>query len=143
MISSILGPTEKGPALGSLTLLLIAITGIFMHQIALSTTPYYRGNFMAKIALLPSDVNSRGKYLGNRELPNNYMGDFTLMGFVVDRYHEALTVLTQSRFRLDSQEEGSDISIDTPLDLEEIKNLLSANNIRCDYSDIADTLYQA
>jgi hypothetical protein len=114
-----------------------------MHQIPLSTTHYCRGKFMAKIALLPSDINNRGKYLSNRELPNNYMGDFTLMGFVVDRYHEALTVLTKSRFRLESQEGGSDICINNPLDLQEINNLLTANNIRCDYSDIADTLYQA
>ena len=98
---------------------------------------------MCKIALLPCDINSRGKYLGNRELPNNYMGDFTLMGFVVDRYQKALTLLAKSNYRLDEQEGGTDISIDTPLDLQEIKALLTANNIRCDFSDIADTLYQA
>jgi hypothetical protein len=40
---------------------------------------------MGKIALLPCDINSRGKYLSNRDLPQNYMADFTLMGFVVDR----------------------------------------------------------
>ena len=98
---------------------------------------------MGKIAILPCDINSRGKYLGNRELPNNYMGDFTLMGFVVDRYQEALTLLTKFSYRLDEQEGGTDICIDSPLDLQEIKALLTANNIRCDFSDIADTLYQA
>ena len=98
---------------------------------------------MGKIALLPSDINSRGKYLCNRELPNNYMGDFTLMGFVVDRYQEALTLLTKSNYRLNEQKGGVDICIDTPQDLQEIKALLTANNIRCDFSDIADTLYQA
>lgn len=98
---------------------------------------------MGKIALLPCDINSRGKYLGNKKLPNNYMADFTLMGFVVDRYQEALTLLTKSCYRLDEQEGGTDIFIDSPLELQEIKALLTANNIRCDFSDIADTLYQA
>lgn len=98
---------------------------------------------MGKIALLPCDINSRGKYLGNRELPNNYMGDFTLMGFVVDRYQEALTLLTKSSYQLDEQEGGTDICFNSPLELQEIKALLTANNIKCDFSDIADTLYQA
>ena len=98
---------------------------------------------MGKVALLPCDTNSRGKYLANRELPNNYMADFTLMGFVVDRYQEAITVLTKSRYRLDEQEGGTDIAISTPLDLLEIKEILTANNISCDFSDIADTIYQA
>ena len=62
---------------------------------------------MGKIALLPCDSNSRGKYLANRELPNNYMGDFTLMGFVVDRYHEALSLLKKSSYRLEKQQGGT------------------------------------
>ena len=98
---------------------------------------------MGKIALLPCDMNSRGKYLCNRKLPKNYMGDFTLMGFVVDRYQEALTLLTKSNYRLNEQKGGVDIYIDTPQDLQDIKALLTANNISCDFSDIADTLYQA
>ncbi len=98
---------------------------------------------MGKIALLPCDINIRGKYLGNKELPDNYMGDFTLMGFVVDRYQEALTLLTNSRYRLDEQQGGADICINSPKDIQEIKTLLTANNIRCDFSDIADTIYQA
>ncbi len=98
---------------------------------------------MAKIALLPCDIDSRGKYLGSKELPTNYMGDFTLMGFIVDRYQEAVTLLKNSSYLLDEQQGGADISIDRPQDLPRIKALLAANNIRCDFSDIADTLYQA
>jgi hypothetical protein len=98
---------------------------------------------MAKIALLPGDTKSRGIYLGNKELPQNYMGDFTLMGFVVDSYQEALTLLTSAGYQLDELEGGTDICIDTPQCLPEIKALLAANNIRCDFSDIADTFYQA
>lgn len=98
---------------------------------------------MGKIALLPCDINNRGKYLGNRELPNNYMGDFTLMGFVVDRYQDALTLLTSAGYRLEEQEGGTDICIDNPMHLREISALLTENKISCDFSDIADTIYQA
>lgn len=98
---------------------------------------------MGKIALLPCDIKSRGIYLGNQELPSNYMGDFTLMGFVVDRYHEALSLLISAGYRLEKQEGGTNISIANPLHLKEIQTLLIANNIRCDFSDIADTFYQA
>lgn len=98
---------------------------------------------MGKIALLPSDYNIRGKYLGNIELPSNYMGDFTLMGFLVDRYQEAVDILTSAGYRLDKLEVGTDIHIETPGHLLKMKALLTANDISCDFSDIADTIYQA
>lgn len=98
---------------------------------------------MGRIALLPDDNSSKGTYLSNRKLPQNYMGDFTLMGFLVDRYQEALILLTAAGYQLDKQEGGTDICIDNALHLTQIKALLIANNIRCDFSDIADTLYQA
>lgn len=98
---------------------------------------------MGKIALLPCDYDSREKYLGNIELPSNYMGDFTLMGFLVDRYQEAVAILTSAGYRLDKLEAGTDIHIETPGHLLRMKALLTANGISCDFSDIADTIYQA
>ena len=98
---------------------------------------------MGKIALLPCDSCSRAKYLGNKALPDNYMADFTLMGFIVGQYRRALALLTSAGYRVDEQETGADICIDNPHTLQEIKALLTANHISCDLSDIADTLYQA
>lgn len=98
---------------------------------------------MGTIALLPCDMKSRATYLGNRELPDNYMSDFSLMGFIVDRYQDARALLATAGYRLDEQEGGTDVRIDNPQHLPKIKALLTANSIRCDWSDIADTLYQA
>ncbi len=98
---------------------------------------------MFKIALLPHDVKTRGVYLGSRKLPSNYMADFSLMGFVVDRYEDALTVIKSSGYRVDMLVAGSDIRVEKSEDLTEIQALLQRNNICCDYSDIADSLYQA
>jgi len=44
---------------------------------------------------------------------------------------------------LEEQIGGADICIDNAMRLQEIKALLIANNIKCDFSDIADTFYQA
>lgn len=98
---------------------------------------------MGTIALVPCDCHSRAKYLGNRELPDNYMADFTLLGFVVGQYQQAVALLTAAGYRVEVQEGGADIRINTPSMLQEIKTLLTANHISCDLSDIADTLYQA
>ncbi|MGB3211597.1 MAG: hypothetical protein WBB19_12905 [Desulforhopalus sp.] len=98
---------------------------------------------MGKIALLPCDIYSRGRYLANRDLPLNYMGDFTLMGFIVDRYQDAITLLTAVGYRLEERQGGTDICFDTPEHLLEIKDILTTNNITCNFGDIADTLYQA
>lgn len=98
---------------------------------------------MGTIALLPGDCRSRALYLGNRELPDNYMADFTLLGFVVGRYQEAVALLRAAGYRLEEQQGGADICVDTPGTLREIAALLHANSISCDLADIADTLYQA
>lgn len=98
---------------------------------------------MGKIALIPCGLKCRELYLGNLELPMNYMGDFTVMGLVVDRYQEAVNLLTSTGYQLREKNGGADIFIDTPLRLAEIKACLEANSISCDLSDIADTFYQA
>ena len=98
---------------------------------------------MTKIALLPADTRSRGRYLESRELPTNYMEDFTLMGLVVDRYQQALDILRSSGYDLEELQEGADITITSFSRLPEIADLLNTKGIRCDLSDVADTLYQA
>lgn len=98
---------------------------------------------MSQIALLPRDSICSGRYLNNKKLPDNYMGDFTLMGFVVDRYDTSVSLLVSAGYQVDRLEAGADITIETPLDIQEIRDLLTMNQIHCDFSDIADTLYQA
>ena len=98
---------------------------------------------MTKIALLPADTRSRGIYLENKELPTNYMEDFSLMGLVVDRYQQALDILRSSGFSMEELRGGTDVTITSFSRLPEIADLLSAKGIRCDLSDVADTLYQA
>ncbi len=98
---------------------------------------------MGKIALLSCDAKSRGTYLSTQKIPIDYMSDFSLMGFVVERYHEALILLESAGFQLDKHESGAEIHLHDYKSLIQIKELFLSNNLPCSYSDVADTLYQA
>jgi hypothetical protein len=98
---------------------------------------------MGKIALVPYDIKSRGTYLSTQNLPVDYMSDFSLMGFVVERYHDALSMLESAGYRLDRHDNGAEIHFQDYKNLIHIKELFLANNLSCSFSDIADTLYQA
>jgi len=98
---------------------------------------------MTKIAILPIDSVCRAEYINNQQLPFNYMSDFSLMGFVVDRYNDALALLTSSGYSLERLKFGAEIFIQTPRNLPEIRNLLIKNSIQCEFTDIVDSLYQA
>ncbi|BHH85934.1 hypothetical protein [Desulforhopalus sp. 52FAK] len=98
---------------------------------------------MSRIPLCSDDVRSRALYLQNKVLPHNYMGDFSLMGFVVSQYEDALMLLAAKGCQLIEVEGGMDIVIDSPDQLPKIQNILTEKSITCVYTDIADTLYQA
>ena len=102
-----------------------------------------RGVTMGRIALTPCDTRSRGIYLHYRGIPQNYMADFTILGFVVKHYKEALCLLVDAGFQVYEQNAGADIRIYSPQQLIEIKTLFSKNNLDFEFRDIADTIYQA
>lgn len=48
---------------------------------------------MTRIALVSQNPMDRGVYLDQAELPRNYMEDYSLMGFIVDHYQDALDII--------------------------------------------------
>ena len=98
---------------------------------------------MAKLIIVPDNVRSRAQYLSGSELPLNYMEDFSIMGFIVDRLTEAQNLLAAHGFSVQEQQGGINIQIENPEQLTEISSLFAGNNIRSVYTDIADTIYQA
>ncbi len=96
-----------------------------------------------KIALLPGDCVSKAEYLAQQKLPDNYMSDFTLLGFTVDRFDDALALLDGDGYRTERVAEGADVYLKGRESIFEIKDLFSKNSIDCSFSDVADTLYQA
>lgn len=96
-----------------------------------------------RIVLCHNDAVSRANYLQNLTLPDNYMGDYTVMGLVVDCYDDAVALLKLSGYQLEQIDGCNELVIDSPNQLPIIQNILAAEEIYCEYSDIADTLYQA
>ena len=98
---------------------------------------------MNRIVLCRNDAVSRAGYLEHQTLPDNYMGDYTLMGLVVDCYDSTVDLLTSCGYQLKEIDGCSEVLIDSPKHLPIIQDILAAQDIYCEYSDIADTLYQA
>ncbi len=98
---------------------------------------------MGKIALLPESLHERVEYLDGLGVPDKYMEDYSVLGIIVDQYHESLALLLDSGFTIDKLAAGSMISLEDHSSLGKILELLDDNRIRCDYKDIADTYYQA
>lgn len=98
---------------------------------------------MSKIALCPNCAESRARYLGGVTIPEKYMEDFTLMGFVVDNYSDAVNLVKSAGFAVDECDGGTEIDVTGPDHLTEIQSLLTSHQIQSVFSDIADTIYQA
>jgi hypothetical protein len=98
---------------------------------------------MTKLALVSCDPASRGRYLCGRDLPVQYMADFSILGFLVDRYHEACSILRKAGYALEPRNDGTEIIIGSRMDVAAIRNLLTGHSIRCEFADVADTIYQA
>ena len=96
-----------------------------------------------KIALLPGDCVSKAGYLAKQELPDNYMSDFTLLGFTVDRFDDALALLDGGGYRTERVADGADVYLENTTSLFAIRDLFSQHSIDCTFSDVADTLCQA
>jgi len=98
---------------------------------------------MKRVVLCHSAAQSRANYLQSQTLPDNYMGDYTVMGLIVDCYDDAIALLTSFGYQLEPKNGYSEVLIDSPKQLTIIKNILATEDIYCEHSDIADTLYQA
>lgn len=97
---------------------------------------------MLKIPLLPVDIDCRARYLDGR-LPGRYMEDFSLPGLVVDRYDAARGLLIEKGYQLSLRDDGAEIALSTIRQLPDIVSTLTSADIYCEFSDIADTIYQA
>ena len=99
---------------------------------------------MARIVLVADDCASRAAYLENCQLPSAYMEDFSIQGFTVREYEQALALLMAAGYRVQPQHPCSaDVEIVSAGQLAAIHQLLLTHGIQAQLSDIADTMYQA
>jgi hypothetical protein len=80
--------------------------------------------------------------LGNKNLPANYMSDYSVMALVVGRLDAALRVLKEKKFEVQEKADGFEITMDGAGRMPEIVSLLQQNSIDYTMADIVDQVYQ-
>jgi hypothetical protein len=98
---------------------------------------------MVKIALVADNCMSRSEYLETCQLPDFYMEDFSVLGFSVQQYDEACTLLRNAGYSMLDKRGGTDILLEDATQVVAIQDILQQNAIKVEFSDIADTIYQA
>jgi len=98
---------------------------------------------MIKIVLIADDCRSKAAYLETCRLPDFYMEDFSIQGFAVQQYDNARDLLRCAGYTVLDKRGSADIIIDHVGQLRAIRSLFEQNGIQAEFSDIADTIYQA
>jgi len=80
--------------------------------------------------------------LANKNLPANYMSDYSVLGLVVGRLDMALRVLEEKQFEVLKKKDSFEISIDSVGRMSEVLNLFNQNGIDYALADIVDQIYQ-
>ncbi|MEE4262830.1 MAG: hypothetical protein V2I56_09050 [Desulfobacteraceae bacterium] len=96
---------------------------------------------MGVLPILQKNSNQRA-CLGNKNLPANYMSDYSVMGLVVDRLDAALGILKEKKFEIQKKTAGFEITIDGAGRISEIVSLLQQNGIDYAMTDTVDQVYQ-
>ena len=96
---------------------------------------------MAGLPILAKNQQLR-ECLKNRNLPANYMSDFTVLGLIVDQLDTALRLLKEHNFEILRNREGYQIKIESTGRMPEIADVLSGGGIGFTLADIADQVYQ-
>jgi len=93
------------------------------------------------LPILEKNSNQRA-WLGNKNLPANYMSDYSVMGLVVGRLDAALGILKEKKFKVQKKAGGFEITIDRAGRMAEIGDLLHQSGIDYTLADIVDQVYQ-
>ena len=96
---------------------------------------------MGTLPILQKNQNQRA-CLGNKNLPANYMSDYSVLGLVVGRLDAALRILEEKKFEVLQKSDGFEITIDSAGRMSQIVNLLHQNGIDYALTDIVDQVYQ-
>ena len=96
---------------------------------------------MGALPILQKNHDQR-TWLGNKNLPANYMSDYSVLGLVVDRLDAPLGILKEKKFEVKKDSDGFRITIDGAGRMSEIVRLLHQNSIDYALGDIVDQVYQ-
>ena len=84
----------------------------------------------------------RASYLDDGLLPSYYMGDFSMVGLLVDKLPKTLRVLEKNGIRVAKKACGYEAATDAQFRIGEIVKLLRDHGIDCGMSDLVTQVYQ-
>lgn len=77
-----------------------------------------------------------------RQLPEFYMQDFSIIGLQVSDCDRAMMILDQHDFPLKQFPDAVEVAIDGPLRMHEAITLLRESGLDCEIADVAEGIYQ-
>ena len=98
---------------------------------------------MGHLAVVPDSATGQEDFLHHFGVPDNYMGDFSVTGIIVEDYPESHSILKAEGYAIETVGAGSLIGVDGPSSVPKIFELLEAGRIKFDFGDIAIQFYQA
>lgn len=98
---------------------------------------------MGSLILVDDRAVYTAEILTLSDIPARYMGDYSLMGFVVDRYDDSVRILEDAGYLLEPRVHGATILFDGAHEIARMHRLLDKNGIDTVFRDIAETFYQA
>jgi UDP-3-O-acyl-N-acetylglucosamine deacetylase len=95
------------------------------------------------IILLADNWRCKEEFVEHLDLPLFYMGDFSLLGIVVDDVAAAGHILRQAGHKVLDKNGAADIFFHGPQQLPTLIEVLHKGGVHAELRDIAETLYQA
>ena len=100
---------------------------------------------MGKLAVLPRDdrcLAASQDYLSDKPMPDFYMGDYSIMGLLVEKFEEAVRLLIQRGYTIKQKKSGIEIEPVNPVHIKHIFTLLENHHIKFDMHDLVAQVYQ-
>ncbi len=80
--------------------------------------------------------------LHHQEFPKAYMEDFSVLGFRVNDCEQALGILRKASFDVKQSHGGRHVKIENAARIKDVVQLLHANGMNCEVTDVAQGMYQ-
>ncbi len=100
---------------------------------------------MGKIAILSKEHtgdNRQRQRLTERSMPVDYMGDFSILGILVDRLPDAIRLLEKHRFDIITENRCAEVVTDDLQRMRDLFRVLEDGGFDYGLADVADRIYQ-
>ena len=100
---------------------------------------------MGKIAVLPKGdkcLEANQAYLSDKPMPDFYMGDYSILGLLVEKFEDAVRLLRENGYAIERKKSGVEVGIANPVHIKNIFQIFHENRLRFEMEDIVAQVYQ-